>query len=91
MRLALAYRTGPCFLYTRFGRFWTAACSPPGLTARNHAATRSMQRLGIISPVMLVGIACAISLVITIAIMRARARSKQNRNRTLRDYVRRTY
>jgi hypothetical protein len=70
---------------------------PMRFTARNPkllhiAATRSMQRLGIIPSGMLVGIGCVIGIVIAIAMMRsAKARSKQNRNRILRDYVRRTY
>ena len=62
------------------------------LHATSHHCTRSMQRLGIVPSVMLVGIGCAISLVIAVVMMRsAKARSKQNRNRILRDYVRRTY
>ena len=42
--------------------------------------------------VMLIGIGCAVALIIAVAALRVvRARGTENRNRILREYVRRTY
>jgi hypothetical protein len=71
------------------GRFGVRGAWRPGRAVSREPLR---QHLGYNPTGMLVGIGCAIGLVVAIAIMCSyKTRSKQARNRTFRDYVRRNY